>query len=681
MLGNAKFIDKSSVISQMPLFSNLTNRDREAVASRASLIEYKKGEIIYKQSDPPDAFYCIVSGRVSVYVLDGHGEENALEYLHRGNYFGIISLLTGESHSVYSRAINDSILLRIEKKDFDSLLEEIPKLAIHLSLTLSRRLKRKDLHPKSIFESTIVAVYSCYSRAGRTIYATNLALSLKKQTNKNVILVDISPKPGRIAKLFNLESGYGIVDMASYRFEQNKIKNYILRDIFGIDLFSIAHIPRQAYDFDQVTHILSYLTNDYHFIVVDLPYQMDEVVFKALSQADFVHILTSPTHQDLSRTYHLVERLKREIKYEEEKIKVLLNQHKDSILSHQDIVYILKHPVLATLPNIEIEHNIANQARLVEIYPDCEYAKAVRRISRQLGDVLVGLALGSGAAFGLAHIGVLKVLEEEKIPIDVIVGTSVGSMVAALWASGTTAAEIQDIFSQIKNKRIFLSISDLTLPKVSFFKGSNIAKFLRKYLGKKTFHDLKIPLKIICCDIRNKRELVIEDGDLKEAVMASMAMPGIFRPIIKDKSVLMDGGILSPLPTNTLVKSGFRKIIAVNVVPAPEDILRIREKLKLREDKEISEINKKPILERNILLFKRALRNMYNQNILDYIFTSIETMQYVLVRLGIEQADITLHPDTSGLNWFEFSQVEELIRRGEEETRINLPKIKEIISE
>jgi CRP-like cAMP-binding protein len=118
----------------------------------------KAGEIIYRQGDPPDAFYCIISGRVEVFVEKG-GHCDTLEHIHRGKYFGFISLLTGEPHSVSARAVNDTVMARIPGIKFKEILHRIPRLAIDLSQMLSRRLKRRDLHPKTIFESTVVSFF------------------------------------------------------------------------------------------------------------------------------------------------------------------------------------------------------------------------------------------------------------------------------------------------------------------------------------------------------------------------------------------------------------------------------------------------------------------------------------------------------------------------------------------
>ena len=132
--------DKQFVIKELLFFAGLNQKELAIIDAKSQIVEYRKGQIIYEEDSPPSAFYCILSGRVQIYTKDKEGSRLILEYLHRGKYFGIISLLTNETHSVTSEAMNDCAILVIKREDFNSLLQSIPHLAIDLSRTLSRRL-------------------------------------------------------------------------------------------------------------------------------------------------------------------------------------------------------------------------------------------------------------------------------------------------------------------------------------------------------------------------------------------------------------------------------------------------------------------------------------------------------------------------------------------------------------
>ena len=127
------------------------------------------------------------------------------------------------------------------------------------------------------------------------------------------------------------------------------------------------------------------------------------------------------------------------------------------------------------------------------------------------------MALGSGAAMALAQIGVIKVLEREKIPIDVIAGSSIGALIASLWAIGKTSDQILQISAEFKEPKHIWNLIDLTFPLLGFVKGNKLHRFLKKYLGNKTFYDIRLPLKVIASDVKRKEPKVLNPA-LKPAV-------------------------------------------------------------------------------------------------------------------------------------------------------------------
>jgi len=671
-------IDKDIIIKEIPIFADLTISERDIVKEKSEIREYKKGEIIYQEASPASAFYCVVMGRAVVYAFDKNGHEAVLEYLHHGKYFGIISLLTGEPHSVSAKAINDCLILVIEKDDFSLILKEIPRLAIDLSQTLSRRLKRKDIHQKTIFESTIISVYSSYSHAGKTIYALNLALSLKKEThNKSVIILDIAPSDkvhSLPQKLGQPQAQAQVFDLSAPRADHpGIIKDHLLRSDFGVDLICFHYKEEDDSCVKKLVGIISLLVNDYHYIVLDLPASMDRIIFEILNQSDMIHVLTSPESVDLKRTGNLIAGLQGTFNFNPEKIKVIINEYKFSEFTFNEQIGILKHPVFATLPRIEFSPT----DRLVLDAQDCEYSKAVRRISRELGDSLVGLVLGVGVGYGFCHIGVLRVLEKEKIPIDVIAGSSIGALIASLWAIGKSSDEILAITKEFREPKHIWNLIDFTFPFLGFIKGNKLHKFLKKHLGDKTFHDVRLPLKVIASNVKLKEPKILDKGLLVDAIMASCAMPGVFAPFKFKEDMLFDGGVTNPLPTEALFKIGVKKIIAVNVTPSRDDIIKQYGKLK----EKITVTLPADIKSRRWFSFGKDLKDSFRTNILDIIFSSIEILQSEVAEKEGQLADIVLHPDTSGLYWLELHRAEEFAKRGEEETRKNLDKIWQIINE
>lgn len=667
-------IEKDLILKEAPLFAGLSEEERSIIKERCAITEFRKGQVIYGEGTPGDAFYCVILGRVAIYTQGSEQNKIILEYLHRGKYFGIISLLTGDNHSVTAEAINDSSLLVIKKEDFNFLLKNIPGLAIDLSQTLSRRLKNKDIHRKTIFESTVISVFSSYSQAGKTVYALNLALSLKKETHRSVAILDICLKdtPHVLPHKLGITGDYPYFDLCAPELKNiYRIKDFILHTESGVDLMCLSYSGEEGSCVKKLTAALSILVNDYHYIILDLPSIMDHSVFDILNQSDIINILTSPEEFDLKRTRHLTERLKKDFNFPEGKIKVIINEYKFSRVPYEKQLELLGQPIFATLPKIEL---VGKEEALVLTQSQTEYAMAIRRISRQIGERLVGLALGVGFAYGFCHIGVLKVVEEENIPIDAISGSSIGAVIAGLWATGRSSDEILEITKEFRESKYIWNFVDLTLPFIGFIKGEKLYNFLKKHFGNRTFHDIKVPLKIIATDVKRKESHVIEKGLLADAIMASCAMPGVFRPFKVKEEMLFDGGVINPLPTEVLFKMGVKKIIAVNVTPSREDVLNQYEKLE-------AEIGVKGTGKKRGFNLGKALGAIFRINILGIIFSSIEVLQSEVAEKEAKLADIVLHPDTSGLHWLELHRGRDFAKRGEEEMRKNLGKVWQVINE
>ena len=179
----------------------------------------------------------------------------------------------------------------------------------------------------------------------------------------------------------------------------------------------------------------------------------------------------------------------------------------------------------------------------------------------------VGLALGGGAARGLAHIGVLDVLQKEGIPIDMIAGTSAGAVVGAIYAWNQDTARIKKEALEV-NWRKVAPLIDPSLPKSGLIKGKKIKDLLASYIGGNIkFSDLKIPFACVATDIDTGEEVVIDQGSVPEALRASISIPGIFTVVKREGRYLVDGGLTNPVPVNVVKRMGADFIIAVNVIP------------------------------------------------------------------------------------------------------------------
>lgn len=164
----------------------------------------------------------------------------------------------------------------------------------------------------------------------------------------------------------------------------------------------------------------------------------------------------------------------------------------------------------------------------------------------------IGLALGGGAVLGAAHIGVLKALEELEIEIGWITGTSIGSLVASLYAFGVDCNKVQDLAIDLS----WSDIAGFSLSKFGLLSNKNIQKFLQKHIGDATFDQANIPLAVIATNITTGQKVVLNKGKVAYAVMASCCIPGIFKPVTINDILLVDGGIVENVPVSPLKDLG-----------------------------------------------------------------------------------------------------------------------------
>jgi NTE family protein len=180
----------------------------------------------------------------------------------------------------------------------------------------------------------------------------------------------------------------------------------------------------------------------------------------------------------------------------------------------------------------------------------------------------IGLALGGGAARGFAHVGVIAALEEAGIKVDLVVGTSAGSLVGAIYASGKTAAQLQEIALKMEEAEI----TDWTLPFFSrgILRGEALSNYINRQVNNKLIESLPIPLGIVATDLKSGQGVLFQQGDTGRAVRASSSVPSVFNPVKIGDREYVDGGLVAPVPVRYARQMGAELIIAVDISAAPE---------------------------------------------------------------------------------------------------------------
>jgi NTE family protein len=173
----------------------------------------------------------------------------------------------------------------------------------------------------------------------------------------------------------------------------------------------------------------------------------------------------------------------------------------------------------------------------------------------------LGLALGGGFARGFAHIGVLEALEENRVPVSFVAGTSVGSILGAAYASGVTPGRIKEVCREIK----FKDFARWRISKMGLASNDRMEDIMHRCFGALTFEDMKIPLAVVATDLGTGEPVVFKSGSIIEPVRASCAFPGLFEPVTIEGKCYADGGLVAPLPTKAAALLGARRVLAVDV--------------------------------------------------------------------------------------------------------------------
>ena len=248
----------------------------------------------------------------------------------------------------------------------------------------------------------------------------------------------------------------------------------------------------------------------------------------------------------------------------------------------------------------------------------------------------MGLALGGGFARGMAHIGVLKVLEEENIPIRYIAGTSVGALLGAAYCSGVSPDELQAMAVRVR----FKHFARWTLSRYGFASNDRMIGFLSSILKVKTFEELRIPLAVTATDFSTGDGVVFDSGSLIEPVRASCAYPGMFSPVKINGRWLVDGMLAHAVPTKPLRKMGADRVIGVH------------------------------------LKGKWAAPDGTPRHLFDVIGQCFSIAQDLTCGLWKDAADLIIEPDVNGYKYDDFQHSNALIQAGEEVTRAMLPQIR-----
>lgn len=297
--------------------------------------------------------------------------------------------------------------------------------------------------------------------------------------------------------------------------------------------------------------------------------------------------------------------------------------------------------------------------------------------------IRIGLALGSGGAKGLAHIGVLKVLEKENILISCITGSSIGALIGGLFAKGYTANEIEKIAIDLSNnKEQFYRLFDFSKSLQGIIKGDKILEYVDELLNGVTFDKLLIPFTPISVDLTSGEKFYFQEEKVSYGIRASISIPVIFQPFSWKDKLLVDGGVLAPLPVKEL-KEIYKPdiIIAVSLHKKVKWIPKNITKIDIPyQPSSLPEKLTYKLTQTNIFReFQQRLNPLLNPSLFEVLMQTIDIMNYELEESSMKGADIVIIPEVQDYGTFDFQKAKEIIEKGEKAIIDKIDQIKNLI--
>ncbi len=491
----------------MDLFRGLDRAALDQVIQESVWLRLSGGDTLFRQGDPADCLYTVVSGRLEAIIQEEGGGDPVVRPIGRGTCVGEMALLTDAPRSATVRAVRDSELIRLPKAAFDRLLQAHPQAAVELSRTLARRLQQSD--------------------ASRT---------------KTTPIATIAVVPGHQAVLHarfadRLVSALGTCGGSVLHLDSSRLDRHLGPGTAQAPLNSLGNSRIMDWLNDQETQ--------YRYLILECDATPSPWTNRCLRQADLILLVHAAGAYS---SPGVIETLMR-------------SGEAGGGGARKELV--LLYPEDAKAPTGTSQWLKACQVS-AHHHVRADRQADYERLARILTGKSVSLVLSGGGARGFAHIGVIRAIKECGLPIDLIGGTSMGAIIAGQYAMGRSVEEIVEL-----NRKGFVGLAphrDKTVPIMAMITGRKLTKMLKMMFGSRQIEDLWIKFFCVSANLTRAEMMVHQEGPLWLWTRASVAVPGAIPPVVlPNGDLLIDGGILNNLPADVMGQLVQGSVIAVDV--------------------------------------------------------------------------------------------------------------------
>jgi NTE family protein len=642
-------IVRNDVIKNLPLLALFPKRALQNLLDHSTVENHRKGAVLFQEGDLCGSVYRIISGRCETYHVRGDGSLKHLAILGSGDFLGEPNLSGHSRYGTSARVITDSVLQQIPCADMRALLA---------GETVEKASPAFDDGPVP-HSGRVIAAFSFSRSLPNKLMVEKLAQALFTETAESVLLLRmISAKENRN----DCRALSDIID-GDFNFRAG------LPQPNGSVVRLSLRITGSSREAQQVAPLLSNLSRHFDYVLVETDTENISLapLLEFVVQADASYLFLHPAQRDLDEFDTFLGKLRAAARG-----------------NCSDI-----NPVICLANGERFDDcRKLNNGSAHAFVHDCPVSPAdgfslavesprftldLRRLAREIGHCRIGLALSAGGAKGLAHIGVIQVLEENGIEVDVIAGSSMGAYVASVWAKGCDGKEMERLAREVEGRWGLWKLIDPAFPpRKGFIRGESVIRRLRRTLGDARFSDLARPLRIVATDLNTLDRVIFCTGDVTKAVHASAAIPGVCVPVEFDGETYIDGGVAEPLPVDVLSEMGVDKIIAVNALPPSAFLRCCREKVK-----EQSEFLRKQSGALNLV--NRQVNFFANGNILDILMGAVHGAQIRVAEQAGRKASVVLRPLAIDAQWHDFNHPGKYIELGREVALQHLDELKALV--
>lgn len=496
-----------------PVFADVPAEQIEQVARLLVVEKREAGELLLRQGDFSPAVYFVRSGRLAVKVQRGEWRET-IAFIQPPDMAGELSFVTGRTCSADVEVVVDVELLALPKAAVPRLAQQREALLRGLMKAIAERLHTTVVRGTKVPSTPVVLLRRGANWEAKDCFPTALLTSLGRQTGRETLLARIG------AELHSAPQPVG--DHASSA--------------------SLKALPISELRAEMARQLTAWKTR-YDNILIDVTGPDASGAYEEIAEFADVHgYLLGPGDAEPAVT-----------------------RESDFILQSEKRATL---PMLTARRQLVFDAPAAEKAHAQRESLPGRFQRTVDSIARAIGGIQIGLALGGGAAWGWAHIGVLEVLEKAGVPVDTISGCSMGSVIGALHCGGQSVDQLKEIadYWKCRTKRFI----EWRFWRMCLLNEKVVRRVFGQYFGERMVNQAEIPYWANAVDIQTGQEFTIRDRSLVDCVRASIALPGLLPPAKRDNHLLVDAGIMDPVPVHLARDMGSQFNIAVNAMAAME---------------------------------------------------------------------------------------------------------------